>query len=154
MWYSGGWNVTHSYIIYLLSCLYIVLILWRLTNFICGICHWMNFSGGHKPILLHHVCLKPETIRILMLVKQCLCLVSTAIQEILGDQMPIISCTHGLITLCMTHRPVWWLSKTPSPYCQSAWKSCIWHVDGAVGTTHMLFGHNCIWPALVQSPSQ
>ena len=107
--------------------------------------------------LMSHVSLKSETTRILMPVKQCLCLVSMAIQEILGDQMPIISCAHSLITLCMTHRPVWQLSKTPSPYCWSAWKSCILCGWGSwnPSVTHMLFSHNHIWvwwPALVQSP--
>jgi len=43
------------------------------------------FSGAHDTISLQHASLKPKTIHTLMLVKQCLCPASRAIQDILGD---------------------------------------------------------------------
>ncbi|KAJ7671779.1 hypothetical protein B0H17DRAFT_948169, partial [Mycena rosella] len=42
------------------------------------------FSGGRDTISLRCASLKPKTIRILMLVKQCLRLTRSAVQEILG----------------------------------------------------------------------
>ena len=43
------------------------------------------FSGGRDTISLRRASLKPETIRILMLVKQKLCLARNAAQQALGD---------------------------------------------------------------------
>lgn len=43
------------------------------------------FSGGHNTISLQRASLKPETIRILMLVKQKLRLACNAAQQALGD---------------------------------------------------------------------
>jgi hypothetical protein len=43
------------------------------------------FSGGHDTISLHCTSLDPETIHTLMLVKQCLRLAYTAINDLLGD---------------------------------------------------------------------
>jgi hypothetical protein len=43
------------------------------------------FSGGHDTISLQRASLKPETIRILMLVKQRLRLARNAVDKALGD---------------------------------------------------------------------
>ena len=42
------------------------------------------FSGGRDTILLCRASLKPETIRTLMLVKQCLRLTQEAVKDIVG----------------------------------------------------------------------
>ena len=42
------------------------------------------FSGGRDTILLRRASLKPETIRTLMLVKQCLWLTREAVKDIVG----------------------------------------------------------------------